>query len=434
MFPESYLERMRAMLGAEFDDYLASCELSAVKGLRVNTLKARPDWLPPYTLSPVPWAADGYYYPEEERPGKDALHEAGLYYIQEPSAMSAAELLSPAPHTRVLDLCAAPGGKTTHAACLMRDTGLLVANEIVSSRARILAENVRRMGLTHTVVTNMHPVELAKRWEGYFDAVIVDAPCSGEGMFRKNGDAGREWSAESVRACAERQSLILDSAARLVRGGGRIVYSTCTFSREENEDNAAAFLDRHSDFALLPARAEGLRRGFDPQGYTARVFPHLVRGEGHFAALFERTGGGVCRVRPESPRADRKAVQVWRKWADEVGIDADGDLMQWGETLYRVPELPALDGIKTLLAGLELGQVRKDRFEPSHALALSALADTAPHIDLGGERVDAYLRGESFAADGTGWTVVRIEGYSLGWVKISSGTAKNHYPKSLRRS
>ena len=310
--PAEFEERMKQLLGGEYCRFAESYEKERAQGLRMNRLKGeREDFLRQFAdfgLRPVPWAADGFYYDGETRPGKSPYHEAGAYYIQEPSAMSVVSLLDPRPGERVLDLCAAPGGKTSHAASLLGGTGLLVSNEIHPARARILSQNVERMGCRETAVTSASPAELIPYFPEYFDCMIVDAPCSGEGMFRKDEEARLQWSAENVRLCAERQQEILEAAASMLRPGGRLVYSTCTFAPEEDEQAVDRFLERHGEFSVVKDRTlPGLSAGHpewsesgrpDLAG-THRIWPHLAEGEGHFLALLEK--------KAESPKESEEA-------------------------------------------------------------------------------------------------------------------------------
>lgn len=253
MLPEAFQEKMKALLGGEYGDFIKSYEKERVQGLRFNQLKVNIDEIPDemqseFQLKKIPWVKEGYYYHSQSRPGKHAWHEAGVYYIQEPSAMAVVELLDPKPGDVVLDLCGAPGGKTTHIASRMKGEGLLVSNEIHPARVKILSQNVERMGIANAVVTNADSRKLTDYFPEFFDKIVVDAPCSGEGMFRKDEGARAEWSPASVRLCAERQAEILDNAAAMLKGGGRLVYSTCTFSPEENEGSIQAFLERHPEF------------------------------------------------------------------------------------------------------------------------------------------------------------------------------------------
>ena len=439
MLPEGFSERMARLLKEEYSEFLASYERPRSVGLRMNPCKSAP--LPPYSTERVPWEPNGYYYPAGERPGLSPLHDAGAYYLQEPSAMAPAALLDAQPGERVLDLCAAPGGKSTQLAAAMRGEGLLVCNEIHPKRARILASNLERMGVSNALVLNEHPSRL--RFAHYFDRILVDAPCSGEGMFRKEEAAVTDWSPETVSMCAARQSEILDTAAAMLRPGGRLVYSTCTFSPEENEGVISRFLKSHPDFSVaqidVPWFASGRPDWIDDPApgleRTFRLWPHRLRGEGHFAAVLEHSGSGAgadCAVQPAEalPVAVREFLQ-----ANRIALP-NGFAVSFGETwFWAPPELPALKGLHVLRAGLELGETRKGRFLPAHALALW-LQDfpQAVELALGSRELAAYLRGETLPSSLTGWTLVRTDGCSLGWAYGAGGVLKNHYPKGLRRN
>ena len=429
MLPEEFLQRMKAQLGAEFGDFLQSLERPRAVALRFNPLKGVQPRLP-FVTDSVPWEPCGYYYDPESRPGLHPYHEAGVYYLQEASAMSAVALLDPKPGERVCDLCAAPGGKTTQIAGRMMGKGFLLCNEIHPKRARILSKNIERMGVPHALVTNEHPEKLAQRLPGSFDRVLIDAPCSGEGMFRKEEAAVTDWSVETVQMCARRQAEILDSGALLVRPGGRLVYSTCTFAPEENEQTVAAFLQRHPEFEPEAVSAPW----FTPAGEGQfRLWPHKLLGEGHFAA--------VLRKRGDEPAEDRgcageKLPKVWTEFAKEMGICLpEGKAICFGQSLYWAPEaMPELRGLKVERPGLELGTVKKDRFEPAHALALW-LTDCACREDLPAESSELrrYMAGDVVPSAKKGWCLVTVDGYSLGWGKGDGRVLKNHYPKGLRR-
>ncbi|MDF2716882.1 MAG: methyltransferase [Paenibacillus sp.] len=454
--PQPFIEQIRDQLGEQAKSFLQSYDDARAYGLRLNPLKlgemAQDDpfirsMKERFRLSPVPWCPNGYYYDEATKPGKHPYHQAGLLYIQEPSAMSSAELLDPQPGDVVLDLAAAPGGKTTQIAGSLQGQGLLVANEIHPVRAKILSENVERMGVPNAIVTSAAPDALARKFAGAFDKIMLDAPCSGEGMFRKDPDAIREWSPDHVRMCAERQLDILDSAAAMLKPGGTMAYSTCTFNRSENEDVLAAFTAKHPAFTVLR---------------TERLWPHLVRGEGHFAALLRKDDSGETgRIEFLSGRRDRdrggrhaadKTVREAMRLADDLlreivpgfTLPAGGPAL-FGEQLYWLPAAPDfpihthdLNGLKTLRPGLHLAHIKKGRAEPAHSLALSVKAGMCRSVlSMHAEtpELDAYLRGETIpAADGTsGWTLVTVEGYPLGWGKANGGQLKNHFPKGLRR-
>ena len=448
MLPELFCQKMKMLLGTEYDSFLQSLELPRAVGLRWNPLKlaalqengALKAKLAPFQLRPIPWCPTGYYYDPETRPGLHPWHAAGAFYLQEPSAMAPAELLDPQPGERVLDLCAAPGGKTTQLAGKMAGRGILVCNEIHPKRAAILASNVERMGIANALVLNEHPARLAERFGGYFDRILVDAPCSGEGMFRKHDAAGEDWSPETVAMCARRQAEILDSAAGMLRPGGRLVYSTCTFSPEENEGSVTAFLERHPDYRVEALSAPGFSAGC-PQwanrepslANTFRLWPHRLRGEGHFAAVLRREGE-TSRIEcpTQAPAELPKAVSLL---LEELGIvPPDGIPVRFGERVFLAPpELPVLRGLKVLRPGLELAELRGSLAVPAHALALwTSRAAVCYDLHADDAVCAAYLRGQTLPTDARGWTLVRVDGMSLGWGKASVGVLKNHYPKGLR--
>ena len=511
-------------------------------------------------LSRVPWAEDGYYYEAPDQPGKHPFHEAGVYYIQEPSAMAPAGLLDVRPGERILDLCAAPGGKSVQIAGKLGGSGMLFCNEIHLARAKILSENIERMGIGNACVLNETPERLAEAFPGYFDRVLVDAPCSGEGMFRKSPAAREEWSPENVKLCAGRQDGILDCAAGMLRSGGRLVYSTCTFAPEEDEGSVARFLQRHEEFRILPVEKErlGLEScdgmpdvldgadsvpGLDD---TLRLWPHRIRGEGHFAAVLEKDGAvrenyrnteynytakrateGMAKGTakgadtslpeeflrfcaenlrlPESP-SSRDPASALAEAGERAGLSAGGQAperktqppesktqppqqgraagekpptaakrmakgkagagtraavdsgaeevlpglgraagftgavrcMRFGDNLYLVPaDMPSFRGLKVLRPGLHLGEVKKNRFEPSHALALALRPACAAHVwnlDSDGPEIAGYLGGQTFPAEGEkGWYLICADGFGTGWGKLAGGIMKNHYPRGLRR-
>lgn len=473
MLPEKFLERMQNMLGEEYPAFLESLSGKRYRALRLNPLKTRiqegKEKLP-FTLSPVPWTKNGFYYEEEEQPGKHPYHEAGLYYIQEPSAMAPVPCLmeerasaaaiperqeEPASPERILDLCAAPGGKSTQIAEYMRGRGMLITNEIHPQRAKILSENIERMGISNAIVLNETPESLSKRFIAFFDRILVDAPCSGEGMFRKNDNAGEEWSEENVALCAERQDSILDCAATMLKPGGRLVYSTCTFAPAEDEGSVSRFLETHPDFCLEKEE---------------RLMPHKIKGEGHFLAVLHREGGQLSSAATAGTEKSLtlKDCREFLDFAKEAltipaeELTAGKILLRFGEQLYLAPaETPSLRGLKVLRPGLHLGTVKKNRFEPSHALALFLKKEQAVHaVNLAGDgtAVRKYLEGQTLTIGAgcdvemahiitrgrmaaeqenvslpKGWCLVCVDGYSLGWGKAAGSVLKNHYPKGLRK-
>lgn len=444
------------MLDKEYPAFLESYNQERTYALRVNPLKADITHFcanAPFTLTPVPWEPCGFYYGAGEEPGKHPWHAAGVYYIQEASAMASAAYLEAAPGERILDLCAAPGGKSTQIAASMRGQGLLVSNEIHPGRAKILSENIERMGIQNCIVTNETPETLALHFEGYFDRIMVDAPCSGEGMFRKNESAGGEWSVVQVSLCADRQLAILSCAASMLRPGGRMMYSTCTFAPEENEGVISRFLSGHPEFAIAPlTRFPGMSGGNpawipDPApglSGAIRLFPHRLRGEGHFLALLLKAGGSGSPFHGLGPggREPGLSEQDHREYAGfrDAFLRAapSGKMIRFGEQLYLLPEeAPSLRGLKVLRPGLHLGTIKKNRFEPGHALALALSPEAVNqtlNLPFAAPEIGAYLSGQTLRADtGNGWVLITVDGYSVGWGKSASGIVKNHYPKGLRR-
>lgn len=474
--PIEFEKKMKAFLGNEWDDFLYSYDNNRFQALRFNTLKVqspeeRMRILKVLGISSdkrVSWADEAYYFDENVRPGKHPYHEMGLYYIQEPSAMSAAALLAPKPGMRVLDLCAAPGGKSTQLATYLGDRGLLVSNEINTQRSRILSQNIERMGIKNAIVTNEDSFVLASHFPGFFNAIQVDAPCSGEGMFRKLPEAIEQWSMENVAICATRQKEILDNAAVMLKPGGVIVYSTCTFSKEENEDVIEYFLERHPDFTLEEME---------------RFWPHKVDGEGHFVAKLVRRGSvnelgadyDVCedscnKVEDTGLKADRKTkknknsknrknetkpaltkenMKLLSEFLDET-ISEDmaawiknSRLVMFGEQLYRLPDMEVdIKGLKVQRAGLHIGEFKKQRFEPSHSLALALKLSEAKNVvklTWDDPQTTGFFNGQSVmlsdeqtAECKKGWALVCVDGYTAGWGKVNGTQVKNHYPKGLR--
>ncbi len=462
--PAPFLERMKNFLGEEFPAFAESLNAVPQSGLRVNTLKLTPEQfkaISPFRLGEsVPWCPAAFTLDGEARPGLHPYHLAGLYYLQDPSAMSPAELLAPLSGERVLDLAAAPGGKTTHLAALMKGKGLLVANEIKDKRVGHLAQNAERWGAGNLVITNEAPERLADHFGPYFDRVLVDAPCSGEGMFRKDLGARADWSAEMVAGCAVRQKNILHVAAKLVHPGGYLLYSTCTFAPEENEGVIAKLLEDYPEFEVVELPLfEGFSRG-KPEWLAAaqgretwhdqnqlsgavRLFPHRISGEGHFACLLQRKAGTeeepveAQRFSKRLPgqKTERPDLRLWREFAAEVlAVDlVEERLRVFGERLYYLPELnPNFGRLRIVHPGVWLGTFKKERFEPAHPLALFLKPGQAKNVfNLSAEsrELAAYLRGETLPTAASGWTVVTVEGFPLGWGKGVQGTMKNHFPR-----
>ena len=429
MRPEAFLQRIQQQLGAEYEDFLKSLERPRAVALRFNPLKGEQPRMD-FVKEPVPWEPQGFYYAPEARPGLHVYHEAGVYYLQEASAMAPVFLLDPQPGEKVCDLCAAPGGKTTQIAGRMQGEGFLLCNEINPKRAKILSRNIERMAVANALVTNEHPANLAKKYPGFFDRVLVDAPCSGEGMFRKEEAAVTDWSQETVEMCARRQAEILHSAAELVRPGGRLVYSTCTFAPEEDELAVAAFLREHPEFQPEMLEAPWFVPG---ENGSHRMWPHKLLGEGHFAAVLRKTAGEETET--EDFKGE-KLPQQWTAFAKELDIRLpDGKAVSFGQNLYWAPAgMPDIRKIKVMRPGLELGTVKKDRFEPAHALAL--WLNNCRNTECYGadsEEMKAYLHGDVVPSQKKGWCLVCADRYSIGWGKGDGRVLKNHYPKGLRR-
>lgn len=482
--PIDYENRIRRQLADEADDFIKSFNEPYVKSLRINTNK-NPEGILPGKITcaddtcRVNWEKKGIYYNEPtdntqcgectgvtkdhmilDSPGKSPLHAAGAYYIQEASAMLPVTMLdinnaeAGDEGLKVLDLCAAPGGKTTQIADYMAGTGLLVCNEIIPSRAKILSENIERMGVTNAVVISSDPKDLVGRFPVFFDRILVDAPCSGEGMFRKHNEAMVEWSLDNVKICADRQDMILDCAAKMLAPGGRIVYSTCTFSEEEDEGSIERFLNNHKEFMLL--------------GESHRLFPHRDRGEGHFSAKLCRSSELDLKKSLDNKRKGKsKTTKVSIKkelealydfcnstlnYCEVLGVASSSEkidfakaipdevinrIIMFGDRMFLTPNyMPSIDGLSVLRPGLHLGTVIKGRFEPSHAFALALSVSEAKLVadydDTDGILLQ-YLKGMTISYEGQkGWIIVSVDGLSLGWGKLSGGIIKNHYPKGLR--
>ena len=442
---------MKRLLGeAGFFAYLDALAQPYTRALRINLLLC-PDGAPPCPIeglgAPVPWAKGAYFVEGDARPGLSPLHEGGLFYMQEPSALTAVTALDPQPGERVLDLCAAPGGKSTQIAALMAGRGLLVCNEPVPSRAQILSRNVERMGVRHAVVLSAMPDALAPRFPAFFDRILVDAPCSGEGMFRRQPEARGEWDADSPRRCADRQMEILEQAAKMLRPGGTMVYSTCTFNDTENEGVLKRFLALHPEFALEPFALPGLPEAKD--GYL-HLYPHEMRGEGPFVSRLKKSGEAAEPAVPaktaSKKKAPARAASAKGKAPAPIalpdvfsGAFTPERLYAAGDALWMLPEgisIEQLSGLRVLRTGLLLAHAEGRRSEPDHALAMALRPEEAARTaNLTLEQALAYQAGEALELGDLpgGYTLLCCEGVSLGWGKQAGGLMKNHYPKGLRR-
>ncbi len=442
---QTFIDNVSSLLGDGADAFFASYAKPSVRSLRVNTLK-RADLgalFPDVDFTPVPWCGDAFYYPDSFSAGKTAAHLAGAYYVQEASATFPVTALEVRPGEKVLDLCAAPGGKSTQIAAALKGEGLLVANEIIPSRAAVLSQNIERLGVKNAIVLNHDPRDLEDRFCGWFDKILVDAPCSGEGMFRKSPDAAREWTPDSPAACAARQAEILNSAFKMLKPGGVLVYSTCTLNAKENEETVARVLDTHANIQLYPIKAQipqpkllGVNASDAVIEGTVRIMPHLADGEGHFCARFLKTDGEVVRVKPLRRAKNGAFDKAFTKFCAQYLNVRPADDLFFGEYGYSAPsDCPDLDRLRVLRAGVQLGRLVKDRFEPSHSFALALTSDEIKNslsFDEGAKELTAYLCGETLPCAFDGWATVCVNGLPLGWGKASNGVLKNHIPKGLR--
>ena len=487
--PVEFTERMRRILGEEYGAFEKSYEEVRKYGLRVNTKKISPEVferIAPFHLSTIPWIPGGYYYLEEDAPARHPFYHAGLYYLQEPSAMTPASVLQAQPGDKVLDLCAAPGGKATALGACLQGQGLLVANDISASRAKALLKNVEVFGIPNSFITNAVPVRLEEKFPEFFDKILVDAPCSGEGMFRKDADTIRAWYPQKPEECAKIQKDIVLRAADMLCPGGRMLYSTCTFAPVENEEVIRFLLEQRPEMELqeIPYR-EGFACGLGDMDKCVRLWPHRMGGEGHFLALLEKkcsrtkeslrdSGRNKKDVRAGGTRREKdvRADDTRKKKGDRPdgtkpekgGRTVRGDALQrqaldyflkdvaweWrkenleirnGQAYYVSGLLPETAGISFLRNGLYLGEVKKDRFEPSQSFAMALKReDYKAVISLSweDERISRYLRGETVeiasgeAVQESGWQLVCVDGYPLGWGKLVNGLLKNKYHAGWR--
>ncbi|MBP1584548.1 MAG: RsmB/NOP family class I SAM-dependent RNA methyltransferase [Lachnospiraceae bacterium] len=471
MLPEGFKNRMMSLLGEEeyrlFEESLSE---EPIQGLRVNPLKGSEEGRRKledlFALRKISYEDTGYYFDPETFPGRRPYHDAGAYYIQDPGAMVPGAVLCERlfgcdefcgkndlsggkDGLWILDLCAAPGGKSTQIASAMAGRGIIVSNEINRSRAEILSRNIERMGIVNAIVLNETPERLSERFTGCFDAVIVDAPCSGEGMFRKDAEAITQWSEEGVDVCVQRQTDILQNAYMMLRPGGVMVYSTCTFESAEDEDMVKHFMSEHQDIKLtdmsfFKKKADGIRDGIDGLSECARMWPMYFAGEGQFAALLEKSGDGE-RALPSGGFENSSKIKDIRPLEtflnDSLSKDAASRILKAsdrfrvsGDNLYLMPEdAPALSGLKVLRCGLHVGTFKKDRFEPAHALALILNEQDVKLVQrVSEDEAESFVKGMTLEGEGNGWCLVSLDGFSLGWGKASGGRVKNHYPRGLR--
>ena len=445
--PLEFQERMKSLLGGEYDDFLKSYDEKPVRAFRVNTDKiSLEDFqkLNIFSQEKIPYVENGFYF-DYDGIGNHPYHHAGMFYIQEPAAMVPVESIEIEPDWKVLDLCAAPGGKSSQIKNKLGENGVLVSNEIVPSRCKILTGNMERMGFKNVVTTCMHPKKLMKEFPKTFDMIMVDAPCSGEGMFRKEEIAIDEWTPENVKMCAERQAEILDCAVKMLKDGGYIVYSTCTFSLEENEMMVDSFLKSYPDFELVSTTErvrENTTDGVNFDGckcknlnYTRRCYPHKTRGEGQFVAVLHNTDecyGNASRIESKKEKIDKTVIDFLKDTL--VDYETDNVMMYNGNPVYFTPDFPIRKG-SVFACGVTIGEIRKNYIQPHHQFFMAMGKDFKRKINLtaDSEEIKKYLHGEEFNTDcPNGWAVVMVDGCTVGGVKVSNGKAKNHYPKGLR--
>ena len=456
--PKEFEEKMKALLGEEFDDYIACYEEPRYYGLRVNTKKISVEEfvkICPFEIHPIPWIENGFYYDGEKvSPAKHPYYFAGLYYLQEPSAMTPANRIPINPGDRVLDVCAAPGGKATELGAKLKGEGVLIANDISNSRAKGLLKNIEVFGIGNMLVLSEEPGKLMSYFPEYFDKILIDAPCSGEGMFRKDKKMVKAWEEHGPEFFSKLQRSIITQAAAMLRPGGILLYSTCTFDALENERTIEYLLDEYPEFEILSIEPyEGFCHGIPSvtekpvEGIekTVRIFPHKMHGEGHYIALLqkgERTEGEHI-----SEGVDKKSIQKLptelKEFLETVELEAiDPEFTgkridAHGERIYYMPKnLPDVKGIRFLRTGLLLGELKKNRFEPSQALAMCLDKDSYPKVislSIDDDRVIKYLKGETLDVEDVtgskakGWYLFCVDGYPLGWGKLAGGMLKNKY-------
>lgn len=447
--PIEFENRMRTLLGDEFDDFIRSFDEPPVRAFRVNTDKIsleKFEKINPFPSEKIPYVENGFYF-DYDGIGNHPYHHAGMIYIQEPAAMVPVESIDIQSDWKILDLCAAPGGKSSQIKNKLGKNGVLVSNEIVPSRCKILTGNIERMGFKNVITTCASPQKLAKTFpEQYFNMIMVDAPCSGEGMFRKEDIAIDEWSPENVKMCAERQAEILDCAAKMVKVGGYIVYSTCTFSLEENEMTVDGFLQRHPGFELIPVTdkvQENTVDGIKFDGckcenihYSRRCYFHKTKGEGQFVAVMRLTDSNIDSEHFSVRLGNEKLDKTLTDFLDDTLETYNKNHIQIynGNPIYFTPDFPGPRGV-AFACGVTIGEIRKNYVQPHHQFFMAMGKDFKRKIELtsDSDEIKKYLHGEEFQTDcDNGWAAVLVDGCTVGGVKVSNGRAKNHYPKGLR--
>ena len=447
--PEKYTESMKALLGDEYDSYIESFSDKRLYGLRVNNLKiSTEDFLKicPFKLEPIPWIENGFYYSEDDKPAKHPYYFAGLYYIQEPSAMTPANVLPIDEGDVVFDMCAAPGGKSTELAAKLNKTGLLVTNDISNSRAKALLKNVEVFGVPNLCVLNEDPVGIASRFSGFFDKVLIDAPCSGEGMFRKDNKLIKAWEKNGPEFYSQIQKNIILAGADMLKPGGKLLYSTCTFSKLEDEDSVIHLLTNRPDMHLVDIVShEGFAKGFissdedlkDNMDKCVRIFPHKMSGEGHFVALLKKDNpDDVLHAKYVHTPLKQKLPDELTDFLKNTTMNIDTNYINIRDSRVYSISKHMIDekGLRIIRNGLLLGELKKNRFEPSQALAMALKKEQYNNcidLKLSDERVIKYLKGEIIDVDdfpdSKGWALVCVDGYPLGWGKSNGSQLKNKY-------
>lgn len=445
--PQEFVTRMKTLLGDEYEAYKKAINQPPVKAFRVNTEKISLidfEKINPFGNEKIPYANGGYYL-DFEKVGNHPFHHAGMIYVQEPAAMAPAECIYISPDAKILDMCAAPGGKSTQLKNKLSDDGLLVSNEIIPTRCKILTGNIERLGLKNCVTTCMDTARLADTFPDTFDIIMVDAPCSGEGMFRKEQIAIDEWSQENVQKCAARQREILENAVKCLSSGGTIIYATCTFSLEENEMTVDAFLKAHPDFEIVPvtdrvqaATVDGIK--FDGCScenihFARRFYPHKNRGEGQFMAVLRHNGEKIMSnyyPKKQSVKIDPVLLNFLDDTLENYNKE---DIVFYGDTpVFYSGDIEIKKG-NAFMCGVTIGEIKNNYVLPHHQLFMAMGSDFKRKLDLDpdGDDIIKYLHGEEIKTDiPNGWAVVTVCGISIGGAKISNGRAKNHYPKGLR--
>lgn len=451
MLQKSFTDRMRSLLGEEYGEFSAAMESEPVRGLRVNKIKCREGYLLPeeFKTEPLPYMDNGYILREGDGVGLTPEHHAGMIYMQDPGAMSALSAIELRGDEWVLDACSAPGGKSSQIAERLNG-GFLLSNEYVPKRAKIIVGNFERLGVRDAMVTSLDTAEFPKMFRGVFDLIVCDAPCSGEGMFRKSEEALSDWSEENVLACAKRQLYILENLIPTLKEGGRLVYSTCTYSLEENEMTVAAILKEHPELEVIPVEDRLLpytRDGIDFDGHhpemkmARRFYPHVSEGEGQFVAVMKKRENAeeksTILYKDESISPSKNEIQIVEKFLkDNFAQIPKGRFIKQGDFISLVTHNCPIPKRSVFMPGVVIGEIQKNILKPHHQLFSAFGNDMKVRVELTRDdvRVEKYLRGEEIDWDTaeSGWCAVCYEGVPLGGGKISGGRVKNHYPKGLR--